>query len=76
LSACLAADCGKIDWREGAPKVSTLGDIGSVGGNQSDFGFLHGRTASPISFFTWWTGKIKLLTFPIPETGWIAGNLN
>jgi len=31
------ADCGRIDRLEGAPKVGALGDIGRVGGNQSDF---------------------------------------
>ncbi len=36
LSECLVADCGWIDRRKEAPTVGALGDIGCVGGNQSD----------------------------------------
>jgi len=58
------ADCGWIPQWEGAPKVGALGDIVSVGGNWSDFRCPQGRTASRISFFTWWNSEIRVLIFP------------
>jgi len=54
-----------IGRREEAPKAGALGDIGRVDGVQSDFGCLKGRAASPTPFFIWWTGKIRVLVFPI-----------
>jgi len=56
---------GRIDRLEGAPKVGALGDIGRVGGNQSDFGCDQGWTASLISFFTWWNKESRVLIFPV-----------
>jgi len=40
---------GRNDRREGAPTVGALGDIGRVGGNQSEFGCHQCRTVSRIS---------------------------
>jgi hypothetical protein len=60
---CLVDDCGGIDRREGAPKVGALGDVGHVGGIQSDFDCSRaGRRRQP-RFFIGGMVKIGCLYF-------------
>ena len=56
------------DWigrREEAPKVDALGDIGRVDGFSQISGAPRAGRHRQLLSLIWWTGKIRVLVFPI-----------